>query len=90
MDNELHKTTDEVYNHLTRGIKRSYIYIGYLNNKNDERNDIIVGIEEDYRTIEEYVDHARKLIAKINSVDIDDITVEDCKLFGPFLQFLTI
>lgn len=90
MDNELHKTTDEVYNHLTRGIKRSYIYIGYLNYKNDERNDIIVGIEEDYKTIEEYVDHARKLIAKINSVDIDDIIVEDYKLFGPFLQFLTI
>ena len=90
MDNELHKATDEVYNDLTRGIKRSYIYIGYLNYKNDERNDIIVGIEEDYRTIEEYVDHARKLIAKINSVDIDDIIVEDYKLFGPFLQFLTI
>ena len=61
-----------------------------LCDKNDERNDIIVGIEEDYKTIEEYVDHARKLIAKINSVDIDDIIVEDYKLFGPFLQFLTI
>lgn len=90
MDNELHKAIDQAYNDLTRGIKRSYIYIGYLNYKNNERNDIIVGIEEDYKTIEEYVDHARKLIAKINSVDIDDIIVEDYKLFGPFLQFLTI
>ena len=90
MDNELYKATDEVYNDLTRGIKRSYIYIGYLNCKNDEPNDIIIGIEEDYKTIEEYVDHARGLIAKINSVDIDYIIVEDYKLFGPFLQFLTI
>ena len=90
MDNELHKAIDQAYNHLTRGIKRSYIYIGYLNYKNDERNDIIVGIQEDYKTIEEYIDHARRLIAKINSVDIDDIIVEDYKLFGPFLQFLTI
>lgn len=90
MDNELHKATDQVYNHLTRGIKRSYIYIGYLNYKNDERNDIIVGIQEDYKTIEEYIDHARRLIAKINSVDIDYIIVEDYKLFGPFLQFLSI
>ena len=90
MNNELYGTINQAYNDLTRGIKRSYIYSGYLNYKNDERNDIIVGIEEDYKTIEEYVDHARKLIAKINSVDIDDIIVEDYKLFGPFLQFLTI
>ena len=90
MNNELYGTINQAYNDLTRGIKRSYIYIGYLNYKNDERNDIIVGIEEDYKTIEEYVDHARKLIAKINSVDIDYIIVEDYKLFGPFLQFLTI
>lgn len=90
MNNELYGTINQAYNHLTRGIKRSYIYIGYLNYKNDERNDIIVGIEKDYKTIEEYIDHARRLIAKINSVNIDYIIVEDYKLFGPFLQFLTI
>lgn len=84
------KAADQVYNDLTRGIRRSYIYIGYLNSKNDEPNDIIVGVQEDYETIDEYIDHARRLIAKINSVDIDDIIVEDYKLFGPFLQFLTI
>lgn len=90
MGDELYKATDQVYNHLTRGIKRSYIYIGYLNSKNGESNDIIVGIQEDYKSIEDYVDHARRLIAKINSVDIEYIIVEDYKLFGPFLQFLSI
>ncbi len=90
MDEELYKAANRVYNHLTRGIKRSYIYIGYLNCKNDERNDIIIGIQEDYKTVEEYVDHARRLIARINSVDIDYIIIEDYKLFGPFLQFLSV
>ena len=90
MDNELYKVANQVYKNITRGIKKSYIYIGYLDCKNDERNNIIIGIQEEYKTVEEYVDHARRLIAKINSVDIDYIIIENYKLFGPFLQFLSI
>lgn len=90
MDEELYKAANRMYNHLTRGIKRSYIYIGYINYKNDERNDIIVGIEEDYKTIDEYIEHSRRLIAALNNTTIDNIGVEDYKLFGPFLQFLSM